>query len=479
MMGIFLFSLIVVSVALLIKQLSNAGKIEAMQRRLDRVERLLNRIDDKTTAREPEPTRARSIRPPVPPGLESMYPAPSVPPPLPVVPSVELPARPVPSWGPPFSPVSPAPQAKESQPVPPPLPREPIAATQANIPDPEPAAAAKPRTPDWLSVSWENFLGVKLFAWIGGLALFLGVAFFVKWSFDRDLITPLMRVVIGAVTGLGLILLGLRMPRARYMVTVQTLCATGIVVLYADSFAAHSYYHFISLPSAFALMALFTVAAFFLAVRLDAQVIAVLGLFGGFLTPPMLSTGKDHAVVLFGYLAFLDAGLIAVALRKRWTYLVPLAAVATGVTQWVWVFHFFAPEKIATALTVFLGFAVLFVGALAAAKRRGQLDKWVGAAGVLMPCLAMLFAMYLMERPYARLEHQSGILFGYVVAVDVMLLALALWRRWSPLVVVAAASTALVEWLWVGEFFAPEKLGVAMAIFFGLSWVLIKRSFVL
>ena len=48
-------------------------------------------------------------------------------------------------------------------------------------------------------------MGVKMFAWIGGLALFLGVAFFVKYSFDNNLIPPQLRVAIGFLTGLGLL----------------------------------------------------------------------------------------------------------------------------------------------------------------------------------------------------------------------------------------------------------------------------------
>ena len=40
-------------------------------------------------------------------------------------------------------------------------------------------------------------MGVKLFAWIGGFVLFLGVVFLVKYSFENNLITPRMRIVIG------------------------------------------------------------------------------------------------------------------------------------------------------------------------------------------------------------------------------------------------------------------------------------------
>ncbi len=115
------------------------------------------------------------------------------------------------------------------RPVPPPLP---IA------PPPSPPAA----TP----FNWEAFMGVKFFAWLGGLALFLGVVFLVKYSFENNLITPLARVVMGGAFAVCLIALGWRLARGRYRVTAQSLCATGIVILYADLFAAHSFYGLIS-----------------------------------------------------------------------------------------------------------------------------------------------------------------------------------------------------------------------------------------
>src|SRR5256885_2171746 len=116
-------------------------------------------------------------------------------------------------------------------PVPPPI---------ETLPEPEPPpipeALEPPRMP---AVHWEQFMGVKLFAWIGGLALFLGVAFFVKYSFDNNLITPEMRVAIGYVMGIGLLIGGLVMVRKDYEVLGLTLCATGVLVLYANTFASH------------------------------------------------------------------------------------------------------------------------------------------------------------------------------------------------------------------------------------------------
>ena len=56
-------------------------------------------------------------------------------------------------------------------------------------------------------------------------------------------------------------------------------------------------------------------------------------MLGGFLTPILLSTGQDNPLGLFGYIAILDAGLIVVALHRRWYFLTALAAIGTAVMQ--------------------------------------------------------------------------------------------------------------------------------------------------
>src|SRR5260370_41321987 len=90
-------------------------------------------------------------------------------------------------------------QAKES--VPPPIPERFVKPTVPQI-----AAPARP------PINWEQFMGAKLFAWIGGVALFLGVAVFVKYSFEPNLIPPGLRVAIGFAVGVGL-LIGNPQPR--------------------------------------------------------------------------------------------------------------------------------------------------------------------------------------------------------------------------------------------------------------------------
>jgi uncharacterized membrane protein len=231
-------------------------------------------------------------------------------------------------------------------------------------------------------INWEQFMGVKLFAWIGGFALFLAVAFFVKYSFENNLISPQVRVALSFLTGIGLVIGGVALKKRDYLVTSQTLCATGTVILYAATFACHSVYKFPlfgTIPT-FLLMTLITTTAFLLAVRMEAQVVAVLGLVGGFLTPVLLGSNVDNSLALFGYIALLDLGLMAVGLNRRWYYLVLLGALGTIAMQLGWVDKFFEPAKVFIAMAIFLGFDVLFMVAFGADARRRQFSPWLVAS---------------------------------------------------------------------------------------------------
>ena len=76
---------------------------------------------------------------------------------------------------------------------------------------PELPEAVEPQEP----FSLEKFMGVKLFAWLGGVAMFFGVIFFVKYAFENNLISPALRITLGFVTGSGLLIGGLLTHRLR------------------------------------------------------------------------------------------------------------------------------------------------------------------------------------------------------------------------------------------------------------------------
>ena len=415
--GIVLLILLIFGVPLavaiwLIVRAINAGrKIEELSRRINLLEKELLRLEQgrEQTAKVPE---YRPVAPP-PPRVES--------PPEPTKPFV-------PSTAPP--PIS-TPQQKPPEPVrtPPIAKPEPIVAQSTPPPIPETARAPQPAPS---RINWEQFLGVKMFAWAAGLALFLGVAFFVKYSFDKNYISPELRVAIGFIVGLGLLVGGVMTSRKNYFVLSHTLCATGVVILYAVTFACRSIYHFEffgPLPT-FLLMVLITTTAFLLAVRLNALVVAILGMLGGFLTPILLSTGVDNPGGLFGYIAILDIGLIIVAVYRRWFFLTMLAAFATMLMQIGWALKFFVAgkyfegDKIFIALAVLLGFNLLYLAAAGWLKRRGQTDHWLSGSMLGLAAVALGFTLAFLTFP--PLAHRPWLMFGFVFVIDACVIALVL-----------------------------------------------------
>jgi hypothetical protein len=363
---------------------------------------------------------------------------------------------------PPLPVTRPAPVAQEKKPAPPPI-REDLA---------EPMVSPVP-TPVKPPIDWEQFMGAKLFAWVGGLALFLGVGFFVKYSFEHNLIPPEVRVAIGFVVGVALLVGGMLLKRKENAVTAQTLCATGVLVLYAVTFSCRSYYHFtfFGLIPTFLLMTLITAVAFVLAVRLNAIVVAVLGIAGGFLTPVLLSTGQDRPLGLFVYIALLDIGLLAVAQRQRWNALPILGAVGTALMQIAWVATFFIPEKyfagnkVFVVMIVFVGFQALFFAAAAWAKRTGEISRELSVSALALGVVAMLSAFCLLS--FQTIGQRPALLFSYAFVVDLGLLALTLLE--NKLVIIEAL-TGLASFIflgvWTAAYLTTGHIYVALAFYF-------------
>src|SRR6266508_3820228 len=351
---------------------------------------------------------------------------------------------------------------QEKKSVPPPIPKRFVEGTGPQI-----TAHARP------PINWEQFLGAKLFAWIGGLALFLGVAFFVKYSFEHNLISPELRVAIGFVVGASLVIGGLLLKRKENAVTAQTLCATGTLVLYAVTFACRAYYYFafFGLIPTFLLMTLITAMAFLLAVRLNAMVVAVLGIAGGFLTPILLSTGEDYPLGLFVYIALLDNGLLALAQRQRWNGLAILGAVGTALMQFAWITTFFVPEKyfvgnkVLIAMTVFAGFQALFLAATVWAKRASKIDRQLLASAFAMAAVAMCAAFYFLS--FQAIAQRPALLFGYVFVVDLALLALTMLETRAIIAqLLAGCAVFVLLSIWTGNYLTNTNLFIALGFYF-------------
>jgi uncharacterized membrane protein len=331
-----------------------------------------------------------------------------------------------------------------------------------------PILEPEPSSTKSFAIDWDQFTGVKLFSWIGGFALFLGAVFFVKYSIDHGWVSPMLRVLSGFVLGTAAIVLGIHTQKRGYDVTGQTLAAAGCAILYADAFAAHALYDLLGGGAAFAFMALVTAVAFSLAVKMDSQYVALLGLLGGFLTPPLLSTGVDRAFGLFSYVTLLDIGLILVALRKRWMFLISLAAVGTLGMQIGWAVKFFEASKMATAAGISLWFSVFFAGARLRAEGTEKDDSHTLRVAGAMPLAAILCAFVSLNN--STVAAHPTIPFALLILADAILAGLAYRReKLQPVHLLAGAVAFIALLVWTGGSLSPSTLPHALAVYLFLG----------
>lgn len=343
---------------------------------------------------------------------------------------VPAPAAPVGAPAPPpVAPPVPAPTPAVAQP---PAPTAPAAPPPA--PPAVPTFRVSPPQPPSKGFDWENIISVRAFAWLGGIAFFLGAALFLQYSIQRGLISPAMRVAIGLLVGSAALVWGDSL-RARSLWAGQATSGAGVAVLYASFFAAHTRYQLIGTTVTFGAMALVTVVAGLLAVRRKAFILAVLGLIGGFLTPYLLATKEDHPIGLLAYVLLLDVGILAVARKRAWAELPLLGLAGSAMLYAGWSAAHLDARKLPYALGAAILVGTLFVFGTRDEARKQPPGHWSRAAPILGAMAPFLVAMVASSR--SSLDVSPLFLVVYLIILSVQAAFVGRESR-VPLVPVAA-----------------------------------------
>ena len=300
---------------------------------------------------------------------------------------------------------SPWPEPARALPTPPPQAAAPEATRPASVPVPDPAPLkpvvvasdrpqAKPAAPapKRERIQWEQWVGIRGAAVLGGILFALAGILFFKHAFDRGWITPAMRIALGATVGLVSLAASELFRRRDYRFAPAATAGAGLVVLYATIWASFRLYEFTSALAALPLMALVTALSAFVAVRFQSQLVAILGLVGGFAAPLLLSIQADHPIGLFGYVLLLDLGLLGLGLRMRWPSLGLFGMIGTFLIELVWSARHFDASLFPLALASLAVFALVFAAAgqrSPGSSRRAWLTSQAGS--VLLP---FAFAAY-------------------------------------------------------------------------------------
>jgi hypothetical protein len=204
------------------------------------------------------------------------------------------------------------------------------------------------------SHSLESRIGSHWFNGIGIVAVLIGMAWFLKLAVDNHWVGPLGRVLIGLVTGAGIIAWSERFHYRGYVGFAYSLKAVGSGILYLSRWAGFSLFHLVPSGVAFAAMILVTAFNGFLSWVQDAELLAVYAIIGGLSTPLLLSTGENHEVTLFSYLLVLDVAVLVLVALRPWSRLLFGAFVGTVLFFAGWWFEYYSDaESVGTAF--FLG----------------------------------------------------------------------------------------------------------------------------
>ena len=299
----------------------------------------------------------------------------------------------------------------------------------AVLPDPEilpkPQVRPRPETPSG-PVLWERIVGGNLVAKVGILVLFFGVAFLLKYTYERIHVPIEMRLTGAAIVAIVLLIIGWRLRESRpgYALVLQ---GGGIGILYLVIFAAFRLFGLLPAPLAFALLVVIAVACAALAVLQNSLTLAVLGVTGGFLAPVLASTGRGDHVILFSYYAVLNGAIVLVAWAKAWRILNVLGFAFTFAIGSLWGAKYYRPELFSSTEPFLILFFGIYLGIplLFARRRAVELKDYVDGTLVFgLPVVA-----FGLQTVVVRHIEYGAAWSAFVLALVYFALARALFRR--------------------------------------------------
>lgn len=190
----------------------------------------------------------------------------------------------------------------------------------------------------------ENYFSTgNIIVRIGGVVLFFGLAFLAKYAAEHTVISMEVRLFAIALVAVVLVALGwrLRDREGYYGIILQGI---GVAVFYLVVFSAAKIYILMPLGVAFVLMLLVVLIGVILSIKQNALPLAFFSITGGFLTPILTSDGSGSHIVLFGYYALLNLGIVVLAWYRSWRILNITGFLFTFVITTAWGVLRYEPE---------------------------------------------------------------------------------------------------------------------------------------
>jgi uncharacterized membrane protein len=319
-----------------------------------------------------------------------------------------------------------APQSPRSPPAPPPkMERVPVAPVRPVFTQAEPSSLER-----GMAASFEFVRGYfttgNVVLKVGVVILFIGVAFLLKYTAQRNLIPIELRLAGVAGGGLGLLVAGWISAKKRqgYGLILQ---GGGVGILYLTVFAASRLYHL--LPNTLSFMMMVGVVLFsgILAILQNSRSMAAFGAVGGFIAPVLMSTGTGSHVVLFSYYALLNCGIVGIAWFKAWREINLIGFFFTFVISAFWGYRYYQPQYLSTTEPFLVLFFLLYVAVSILFAHRQPLHLRGFVDGPLVFGLPIVF--FGMQASLVENMEYGVALSALGLGIFYIFLASLLWKR--------------------------------------------------
>lgn len=266
------------------------------------------------------------------------------------------------------------------RPSPAPVPDLPSPPALADTPPPEPLLSEPPVA---VGGRIERAM-VWVIAAVGGAAVALSGLIFFAGALAGDTMPPALRVLLGLMLGGAAMWAGEVLWRRQSDGPAAAISGAGAGLIHGALYACAARYGLAPVEVVFVAMLGMTSLTAWRAEQHRSRLLAGLALLAGFATPLMLATGQSRPVLLIGYLALLNAGMLVSAIRHQWRGLLVGSGMLTLVMLIGWAIRFLTPAQLPVAVLGAGLLSAIFLAASSIREEPGSADRLAGFIGVLL-----------------------------------------------------------------------------------------------
>lgn len=195
-----------------------------------------------------------------------------------------------------------------------------------------PAVAVPPRAPWWQVGPLESVTPDKApivaLAAAGGLAVLVGMLFFVWYAVERGWLSPITRLWLGGAAGLAMLVAAWPLAQRNRSVA-GGLGGAGLGTWFGVWIVARHVHGVVGPTATFVGLAVVAAACLVVAGARQLRLMAILAALAAFATPIATATGADRLHELLAYQLVVMAALVALEHVRRWPELGHIAVVGT------------------------------------------------------------------------------------------------------------------------------------------------------